>query len=142
LLASLPLAFIALLFYQRHQQRLEGDMAYARRRRARGEAGKRLKRAGELLQAGEATPFYGEIHAAVLTFLADHLNLSAAGLTGEACGEELRKRQVDERSIKALQAWLTRCDYARFAPGNSSRADMEKIRLQAEQLIGDLEKKI
>ncbi len=140
--AGLPLAFIALLFYQRHQQRLEGDMAYARRRRARGEADKRLKRAEQWLQAGETTLFYGEIHGAVLAFLADCLNLSATGLTGEACGEKLRQRQVDERSIKALQTWLESCDYARFAPGDFSRTDMEKMRLQAEKLIDDLEKKI
>ena len=39
---ALPLAFLALLVWQRHQRRLQGDVAYARQRRAKGEAGRRL----------------------------------------------------------------------------------------------------
>ena len=47
---ALPLAFFALLLWQRHQLRLQGDVAYARQRRAKGEAGRRLARADALLE--------------------------------------------------------------------------------------------
>jgi len=140
--AGLPLAFLALLFRQRHQQRLEGDIAYARRRRARGEAGKRLKRADELLAAGESTAYYSEVQRAVLEFLADHLNLAAAGLTVDACEAVLRQRSVGEDTIDALRTWLARCDYARFAQGVGAQGDMQEVRAEAEELIGALEKKI
>ncbi len=138
----LPLAFIALFFRQRHQLRLEGDVAYARRRRARGEAGKRLKRADELLAAGEATAYYSEVQRAVLEFLADHLNLAAAGLSIDGCEVVLRQRSVGEETIGALRTWLARCDFARFAQGVGARSDMLEVRQEAEELIGALEKKI
>ena len=35
----MPLAYTGLYLWQRHRRRLEGDVAYARRRRARGAAG-------------------------------------------------------------------------------------------------------
>jgi hypothetical protein len=140
--AGLPLAFLALLLRQRHQRRLQGDVAYARRRRARGEAGKRLKRADELMAAGDAVAYYSEVQRAVLEFLADHLNMAAAGLTVDACEMVLRKRAVDEEVIDALRTWLARCDYARFAQGVGAQSDMGEVRQQAEEIIGALEDKI
>ncbi|MGY8822331.1 MAG: BatD family protein [Candidatus Latescibacterota bacterium] len=140
--AGIPLAFFALFFRQRHQQRLEGDVAYARRRRARGEAGKHLKRADELLEAGESTAYYSEVQRAVLAFLADHLNLAAAGLTVDACEVVLRQRSVGEDTIDALRTWLARCDYARFAQGIGAQGDRQEVREQAEKLIAALERKI
>ena len=62
------------------QRRLQGDVAYARQRRAKGEAGRRLARADAWLEGGTEAEFYGEVRAAVLEFVADRLNLAAAGL--------------------------------------------------------------
>lgn len=140
--ASLPLAFLGLVLLQRHRERLRGDVAYARRRRARGEASKRLERADVLLEEGDSGAFYGELQRAVLAFLADRLNIAAAGLTAEACEEALLARGIDEETIDALRTWLARCDYARFAQGVGGRADMDDARAQAERLITSLEKRI
>ena len=63
--ASMPFALIGLILLQRHRDRIQGDIAYARRRRARSEAGKRLEQAGRLLEEGNSGAFYGEIHRAV-----------------------------------------------------------------------------
>jgi hypothetical protein len=139
---AMPAAFVGLFFLRRHQERLRGDIAYARRRRARGDAGKRLERASQLLDAGDAGAFYGEIHRAVLAFLADHLNITAASLTAEACEEALRAKGVEEETVEALRAWLARCDYARFAQGVGARSDMDAVRQEAEHFITALEKKI
>jgi len=140
--ASVPFALLGLILLQRHRDRLRGDIAYARRRRARGEAGKRLERASHLLEEGEAGAFYGEIHRAVLAFLADHLNITAASLSPDACEHSLREKGLEEETIQSLREWLIRCDYARFAQGVGERSDMDKIRQEAEDLITLLEKKI
>ena len=139
---TLPLAFLGLLFHQRHRQRLEGDVAYARRRRARGEAGRRLKRAGELLEAEEGGEFYAEIQRALLAFLADRLNLSAAGLTQESSGLALEEKRVEAPLVKAMRDLLVQCDYARFAPTAPKRGEMEQVRARAEKLINRLDRVI
>lgn len=140
--AGLPLAFLGLVFFQRHRERLRGDVAYARRRRARGEAAKRLERADALLEGGDSGAFYGELQRAVLAFLADRLNIAAAGLTADTCEGALQARGIDEDTIDGLRTWLARCDYARFAQGVGGRADMDDARAEAERLITVLEKSL
>ena len=140
--ASMPFALIGLILLQRHRDRIQGDIAYARRRRARGEAGKRLEQAGRLLEEGDAGAFYGEIHRAVLAFLADRLNIITASLSPDICERALRDKGLEEETIDSLLDWLNRCDYARFARGVGKRSDMDAIRQQAEDLITLLEKKI
>ena len=137
---ALPLAFFALLLWQRHQRRLQGDVAYARQRRAKGEAGRRLARADALLEAGTEAEFYGEVRAAVLEFVADRLNLAAAGLTIEVCAAALTARQVEAETIAALRDLLTRCDFARFAPAGGPPTDRAAARRLAEEVIAGLEK--
>ena len=137
---ALPLAFLALLVWQRHQRRLQGDVAYARQRRAKGEAGRRLARADALIEAGTEAEFYGEVRAAVLEFVADRLNLAAAGLTIEVCAEALTVRQVEAETIAALRDLLTRCDFARFAPAGGPPTDREAARRLAGEVIAGLEK--
>jgi hypothetical protein len=135
----LPIAFCALLVWQRHQRRLQGDVAYARQRRAKGEAGRRLQRADAELAAGDSAQFHAAVQAAVLEFLADRLNLAAAGLTSEACAEALEQRGVDAETIEALRDLLVRCDFARFAPTAASAADMTGARRLAGELVERLE---
>ena len=139
---ALPLAFFALLLWQRHQRRLQGDIAYARQRRAKGEASLRLSRADALLETGTEAEFYGEVRAAVLEFVADRLNLAAAGLTIEVCAEALTARQVEAETIAELRDLLTRCDFARFAPAGGPPTDRAAARRLAEEVIAGLEKRI
>lgn len=139
---ALPVAFFALLLWQRHQRRLQGDAAYARQRRAKGEAGRRLARADALLESGTEAEFYGEVRAAVLEFVADRLNLAAAGLTIEICAEALTARQVEAETIAALRDLLTRCDFARFAPAGGPPTDRAAARSLAGEVIAGLEKRI
>ena len=139
---ALPLAFLALLVWQRHQRRLQGDVAYARQRRAKGEAGRRLARADALLEAGSEAEFYGEIRAALLEFIADRLNLAAAGLTIEVCADALAAHQVEDETIAGLRDLLTRCDFARFAPAGGPPTDRAVARRLAGEVIVGLEKRI
>ncbi len=142
LLQSLmPLAYAGLYFWQRHRRRLEGDVAYARRRRARGAAGRRLKTARRMLAAGAPAPdFHAEIHRAVLEFAADHLNRSAAGLEKEECAAELRRRGVPQQTVEDLGNLLQECEFARYAPGASSTGEMKRTQDRAEELMERLQK--
>ena len=134
--AMMPLAYAGLYLWQRHRRRLEGDVAYARRRGARGAAGRRLKTARRMLAEGAPPPdFHAEIHRAVLEFVADHLNRSAAGLEKEECSKELRRRGAPQQTVEDLGELLEECEFARYASGAVSAEEMRRTQDRAEELM-------
>ncbi len=137
----MPLAYAGLYVWQRHRRRLEGDIAYARRRGARGAAGRRLKTARRMLAGGAPAPdFHAEIHRAVLEFVADHLNRSAAGLEKEECAVELRGRGTPQQTMEDLGELLEECEFARFATGAASAEEMRRTQDRAEELMERLQR--
>ena len=126
--------------YRRHRARLEGDVAYARRRRSRSEAQQRLGRAKGLMASGDSAGFHGEVHRSLAQFVADRTNLSVAGLTADHIGAVLVGHGVDAQVIAGVQDVFGQCDQARFAPGQISAEQMQALFAQAEDLIGALER--
>ena len=126
--------------YRRHCDRLAGDVAYARRRRSRSEAQRRLGKARQLMHAGDSAGFYGEIHGALAQFVADRTNRAVAGLTAEQIRIVLSECGVDERVIAQVQDVFAMSDRARFAPGEASAEEMQKLFGQTEDLVGALER--
>ncbi|MYC16664.1 MAG: protein BatD [Gemmatimonadetes bacterium] len=126
--------------YRRHRVRLEGDVAYARRRRSRSEAQRRLGKARGLMEAGDSAGFHGEVHRSLSQFVADRTNRVAAGLTADQIGAMLVERGVDAQVIAGVQDVFGQCDQARFAPGQISAEQMLALFAQTEDLIGALER--
>lgn len=126
--------------YRRHRVRLEGDVAYARRRRSRSEAQRRLGKAKGLMETGDSAGFHGEVHRSLSQFVADRTNRAAAGLTADQIGAVLVERGVDAQVIAGVQDVFDQCDQARFAPGQISAEQMQALFAQTEDLIGALER--
>ncbi len=117
----LPLvALLGALGLRTHWDRLEGDVAYARGRRAGRVAKKRLGEARRVMAEGDARAFYAEVERALRGFLADKLNVAEAGFMSEVAEAELRRRGVSEADTKEYFDCLGECDRARFAPPGSS----------------------
>ena len=120
----LPLvAMLGSLALRQHWDRLEGDLGYARGRRAGRVAKKRLARANALLPGSDARSFYAEVERALRGFLADKLNVAEAGFMADAAEGELKRRGVSEEVVSEYLACLSVCDRARFAPPGSSAAE-------------------
>ena len=126
--------------YRRHRARLKGDVAYARRRRSRSEAQRRLGKAKGLMEAGDSAGFHGEVHRSLAQFVADRTNRAAAGLTADQIGAVLVGHGVDAQVIAGVQDVFGQCDQARFAPGQISAEQMQALFAQTEDLIGALER--
>ena len=117
----LPLVtLLGALGLRTHWDRLEGDVAYARGRRAVRIAKKRLGEARRVMAEGDARAFYSEVERALRGFLADKLNVAEAGFMSEVAEAELRRRGVSEADTKEYFDCLGECDRARFAPPGSS----------------------
>ena len=121
IVALLPLvALLGAMGLRKHWDRLEGDVAYARGRRAGRVAKKRLGQARVVMAEGDARAFYAEVERALRGFLADKLNVAEAGFMSQVAEAELRKRGVPVAATRNYFACLGECDRARFAPPSSS----------------------
>ena len=110
------LAMVGALGLRRHRDRLEGDVAFARGRRASRVARKRLGRAQSLASDEDVRAFYAEVERALRGFLADKLNVAEAGFMSESAQSRLVSRGVSPEGVREYLECLGVCDRARFAP--------------------------
>jgi len=106
------------LAWKRRQDRLAGDMAYARRSRAARNARKQL--------ANATTPEH--VQRVLQTYFGDRLNIPVSGITGAI---------VEERGLPAAaREVFDACDAARFA---GAATDLTALKQKVEQVIDELE---
>lgn len=140
-LQTLPVLALLLVFlYQKHRQRMEGDLAYARSRRARSLASARLRSANALLRKGEFASVPSEIAKAVTEYVGDRMNLPTPGLTLDVIVNELRSKGVSEEVLRMFKMCMDRCDLARFAASGVDEPSATEMLELAGRLIERLEK--
>ena len=126
---------------RRHRDRLEGDVAYARVRRAGRMAKKRLARARGLAK-GDPREFYAEVAGSLEGLLADKLNIAEAGLVRDEAGRIAARRGVSAETLARLFACLDDCDRQRFAPAGADREPPERVLERAAAIMGDLAREL
>ncbi len=134
------LGLIAAFGYRRHQDKLSGNIAYARSRKANQVAMKRLHKAKKLLSEETQKEFYAEVSNAMLGFLGDKFNMSAAGIITDEVEALMKERGIDQPIIQQYLGCLQTCDYQRFAPSNSKIENMKQFYHEAKEAIIALEK--
>lgn len=138
----LPLVAVGgAMVLRRHRDRLEGDVAYARVRRAGRMAKKRLARARGLAK-GDPREFYAEVAGALQGLLADRLNIAEAGLVREEAGRMAARRGASPGTLERLFACLDDCDRQRFAPAGADREPPERVLERAAEIMGDLAREL
>jgi hypothetical protein len=141
------LAFAISWRYQKHQEKLNSDVGYARLKRAHKLAKKRLGEAKKLISTDlkaqnswRSKEFYSEVAKAMIGYVGDKLNLPAYGLTKDRIELELSSKGIEKEKIDNLLKLLDSCDYARFAPGSSEVTEMSRFLDLVEKTIVDLER--
>ncbi len=138
----LPLVAVGgAMVLRRHRDRIEGDVAYARVRRASRMAKKRLARARGLA-GGDPREFYGEVAGALQGLLADRLNIAEAGLVREEAGRIAARRGASPDTLERLFACLDDCDRQRFAPAGAEREPPERVLDRAAGIMNDLAREL
>jgi len=143
LIVLLPiLIVVSSLGYRRHLDKLSGNIAYARSRKANQMAMKRLHKAKKLLSERTQKEFYAEISNSLMGFLGDKFNIAAAGIITDEVEELMRTKGVADQVIKQYLSCLQVCDYQRFAPSDAKLDEMKQFFDHAKQAIVALEKVI
>ncbi|MFQ6114649.1 MAG: BatD family protein [bacterium] len=140
-LFAFPLLVLAAGYgYRKHLDKLSTNLAYARSRKANQMALKRLHKAKKQLNEGNSRLFYGEISKALMGFIGDKLNVSAAGLITDQVDDMLRSHGINNEIVSEYIECLQTCDYGRFAPADSDNGEMQKFFEKAKKAIINLEK--
>ena len=138
--AVLPLIALAgAVAVRRHRDRLAGDVAYARSRRASRVARRRLARAESLCSPDRHREFHAEVSRAMQGFLGDKLNVAEAGLIHDDIRAALAGRGVEAAVVDACLHCLERCDRQRFAPTEPDAAAMQAMLAEAGRAMTDLD---
>ena len=141
--ALLPMGAVAgALALRRHRDRLEGDVAYARGRRASRVARRRLAEARRLSTAEDPRPFYAEVARALRGFVADKLNVAEAGMQTAEMSTRLARASVDEGTAGEVVACLEHCDRMRFAPPAPDAGEKARFLARAGALMTTLDRRI
>jgi hypothetical protein len=128
---------IAALGMRSHYRKLLGDRSYARRIRATRRSRSIFRSAVAKRASGQYTGFCGDLHDALIGFVADRLNLEKPGLTVD----DIRSLDSIPGEIREdLSNFLEDCQTARFSPANSDGSKADDMLRRARSIIGRLEK--
>lgn len=121
-----------------HQDKLSGDVAYARHRGANRKARKRFHAARGLLSVDTRREFYAEVGNALQGFLGDKLNIPEAGFMTDQVGQQLADRNAPGGAVDELVDCLRICDRQRFAPSEAGEVEMRRFLKRAEKAMASI----
>lgn len=129
-----PLVFAGTWFYQKRREKLYGDMPRLLFETAGREAQRRLKKARQLFEAGNAESYNAEILTALTEYLLHKLRMTPSEFSQERAIEELQKHNVPSQTLRQLQTCMERAQYARYAP----QTDTHKARKELLDMAGEI----
>jgi hypothetical protein len=136
----IPFFLFVLLFLIFRKKSMENaNLALMRTKKANKVATKRLKLANKYLHDKNQDSFYDEMLKALWGYLSDKLSIPISELTKENIEIELIKYGVAEDLLQQFRDILDTCEFARYAPAQSSDA-MNRIYDQTVDAIGVMEK--
>lgn len=136
-LAAIP-AYFGTVFAVRRKRKLNNDSAHVRRNQANKMLKTRFAKANEALAKGDAKALYAALENGLIDYLSDLSNLEFRGMTRDQMKQELQKLDVKDDVISAINGWLEKCAFARYAPVNPSPNEQSQMLKDVEKLCEDL----
>ena len=128
------LLFIFIIIW-RKQIEIRGDVALMRNKKAKKVAHKNLKTAKKLLEEKSKESFYMEISRALWGYLSSKYHIPVSQLSMENVASKLVQLNVSGEHIDNFVETLQQCEFARFAPGDSSEIMYEMYQKAADFIL-------
>lgn len=135
--AAIPF-YLIVTFAIRSRRKHNSDAALVRKGKADKMLKQRFAKAREALQKKDAKALYSALENGLIDYLSDKTNLEFKGMTRPQMKEELAKLGVKDEIITAIDSWLEKCAFARFAPVNPSAEEQKQMLEDVEKLCGNL----
>ena len=136
LLMAAVYAVLSVLLKKR--AKLRGDVVRTRNRKANKVAGQRLKVAKSYMEQNLRSPFYEEVHKALLGYISDKLAIQFADMQRDTIRETLQAKGVSEANIAAFLQVLEDCEMARYSFGGD-QGEISQVYGKAMEIISALE---
>ncbi len=140
-LAAPVILFILFVIFWKKEFEKRSNIALMRNRKATKVARSRLKKAHLFMKEGKKDEFYVEISQALWGYLSDKFSIPLSNLSMDTVQETLAGKGVKDELIKTFIETLNNCEFARFAPADSS-GTMENIYNEAVNAISLLESEL
>lgn len=137
IIIPLLLAIFAILII-RNQVKRQNNVGLMRYRKANKIARQNLRKASEFLQKQEKEEFFIEVSRALWGYLSHKFNIPLSELSLDTIEKHLAKNEVSEETSTGFLQTLNECEFARFAPGDSSQ-QMQQIYDKALNIISKIE---
>ena len=135
--AAIPF-YLIVTFVVRSRRKHNSDAALVRKGKADKMLKARFADARTALQKGDAKALYAALENGLINYLSDKTNLEFKGMTRPQMKEELAKLGINEETITAIDNWLEKCAFARFAPVSPTKEEQEQMLKDVEKLCGGL----
>jgi oxygen tolerance protein BatD len=138
-----PLLFNAgMVLYTTHQARVRQDATSFRSRRAGRVAEKRLAEAQQCLKNQQYRQFHSILESSVSGYLSDKFNLPQIEITTQQIRRFMEERNPDSHLAEEITALLEECNFARYAPVQSDRGNLEALYARAKTAIVRIESEV
>jgi hypothetical protein len=121
--------------------KLRGDVKRTRNRKANKVARMRLKQAQLYMKENLHTPFYEELHKAMLGYVSDKLAIQFAEMQRDTIRETLEQKGAGEENIESFMTLLDDCEMARYSQSGGAGAMAEQYE-KATETISNLENRL
>ena len=135
--AAIPF-YLIVTFAVRSRRKHNSDAALVRKGKANKMLKARFANARDALQKGDAKALYAALENGLIDYLSDKTNLEFKGMTRPQMKEELAKLGIKDETITAIDSWLEKCAFARFAPVNPTKDEQEQMLKDVEKLCEGL----
>lgn len=135
--AAIPF-YVLVTFAIRRRRKHNSDAALVRKGKANKMLKARFANARAALQKGDAKALYAALENGLIDYLSDKTNLEFKGMTRPQMKEELAKLGLNAETIAAIDSWLEKCAFARFAPVNPSAEEQKQMLDDVEKLCEEL----
>ncbi len=135
--AAIPFYF-AVTFAVKHNRKRSSNAALMRKGKANKQLKARFANANTALSKGDAKALYAALENGLVDYLSDLTNQEFKGMTRPQMKQELANRGVPDETISAIDSWLEKCAFARFAPVNPSAEEQKQMLADVEKLCESL----
>ena len=132
-LAAIPFYLIANFAITRKRKR-NSDTALVRKGKANKLLKEKFANAREALKKGDGKGFYAALENGLIDYLSNLTNIEFKGMTRPQMKQELAKLKVKSETIDAIDSWLEKCAFVRFAPVSTTTEEQSLMLADVEKL--------
>ena len=135
--AAVPFYIVAILTIKIRRKR-SSNAALVRKGRASRQLRERFAQAREALKTGDGKGFFAALENGLVNYLSDLTNLEFKGMTRPQMKTELAKIGVQEETVAAIDSWLEKCAFVRYAPVTATPEEQKQMLADVEKLCEKL----